>query len=87
MNANNSHINQKVIEIIADVMSISEESITTDSDLRTELEADSMDVVTVAAALSDEFGLEINIDELPENSITVGWIINEVQNYIADASK
>lgn len=86
-NNSNNHINQKVIELVADVMSISGDSINLDSDLRTELDADSMDVVTIAAALSDEFGLEINIDDLPEDSITVRWVVNEVKNYVEDPKK
>ena len=76
------HLNQRVKGVVAEVMSVEEDSIQDTDDLRTELDIDSMDVVTIAALLSDELGFEVEIDDIPEGSITVTWITEQIQSQI-----
>ena len=50
--------------------------------LRT-LGADSMDIVTISAGLSDEFEIDIDLAEIPETGVTVSWITSEVGTLLA----
>ena len=76
-------INQRVIELIAEVMSIDADDISIDTDLSGTLGADSMDIVTISAGLSDEFEIDIDLAEVPETGVTVSWITSEVGNLLA----
>ena len=76
-------LNQRVIELIAEVMSIDAEDINVDTDLSGTLGADSMDIVTISAGLSDEFEIDIDLAEIPETGVTVSWITSEVGTLLA----
>ena len=78
-----NHINHRVIELIAEVMSIDPEDIDIDTDLSGTLGADSMDIVTISAGLSDEFEIDIDLAEVPETGVTVSWITSEVGSLLA----
>ncbi|HEY8361584.1 MAG TPA: acyl carrier protein [Tissierellaceae bacterium] len=71
---------EKVREIIATQFNIDEEEITLDTSFRDTLNADSLDLVELVMALEDEFGLEIDDEDL-ENIRTVG----DAVDYIKDA--
>ena len=86
-NTEKIHLNQKVKKIVAEVMSVQENSFDESSDLRTELEIDSMDVVTIAALLSDELGFEAEIEDIPEGAITVTWITEQILYQIKHRAK
>ena len=53
---------EKVKQIIAGKMSISEGDITVDTKLKEDLQADSLDMVELVMAAEDEFGVEIDED-------------------------
>lgn len=66
----------KVIDIIADKLSIDKKSITPQSTLQT-LGADSLDMVEIIMKLEEYFGIEIN-DEDAEKLSSVDDVVNYV---------
>ena len=71
---------EKIRSIISEQLSIDDiDSITLDTSLTEDLEADSLDAVEVIMALEDEFGIEIP-DEEAEHFKTVGDICKFIEN-------
>ena len=71
---------EKVKSIISEQLSIDNvDSITLDTSLTEDLEADSLDAVEVIMALEDEFGIEIP-DEEAEHFKTMGAICKFIEN-------
>lgn len=70
----------KIKEIIADKLSVSEEEIALDSSFIDDLNADSLDIVELIMALEDELEMEIP-DEDVENFKTVGDVVNYVKQH------
>ena len=68
-------IENKVREIIAEQLGISEEEITMDSSFLDDLGADSLDIVELLMALEEEFSVDIP-DEDAEKMRTVGDVAN-----------
>ena len=70
---------EKVREILCDQLEIDPDEVTLDTDLVTDLGADSLDLVDVVMSLEDEFDKEIP-DEDVENIKTVGDIVSYIEN-------
>ncbi len=70
----------KVKAIIADKLSIDEDTISLDSSFTEDLSADSLDIVELIMALEDEFDLEIP-DEDAEGILTVGDVVDYIRNH------
>lgn len=66
---------EKVKKIIAEQLGINAASITEDSKIADDLGADSLDIVEMVMAFTDEFGIDIP-DEAAENIVTVGDVVN-----------
>ena len=73
-----SMILEKVKQIIAGKMSISEDEITVDTKLKEDLQADSLDMVELVMAAEDEFGVEIEEDAVRE-FVTVGDVVKYIE--------
>ncbi|AOY77347.1 acyl carrier protein [Clostridium formicaceticum] len=70
---------EKVVNIIAEQLGVEEvASITKETSLIADLEADSLDAVEIIMAIEDEFGVEIPDDEA-ENFKNIGDIIAYVE--------
>ncbi len=54
---------EKVKDIIAEQLDVDKESITPETNLLRDLEADSLDAVEIIMAIEDEFGVEIPDEE------------------------
>ncbi len=65
----------KVKEIIVEQLGIDADKVTADSTLVEDLGADSLDVVELIMAFSDEFGIDIP-DDAAENISTVSDVVN-----------
>ncbi len=72
------NIEQKVIEIIADFLDIEVEEIKVESDLKEDLQADSLDFVELVMELEEEFDFEADEDKLA-NLKTVGDVIKFIE--------
>ncbi len=71
---------EKISSIISEQLSIDDvDTITLDTSLTEDLEADSLDAVEVIMALEDEFGIEIP-DEEAEHFKTIGDICKFIEN-------
>ena len=73
---------QKIKEIVADKLSISEDQVTEEASFIDDLGADSLDTVELVMALEDEFDLDIP-DEDAEKLATVGKAIDYVLDHLA----
>ena len=72
---------EKVREIIADKLSISEDEITMDSSFLEDLNADSLDIVELI--IEDELDMEIP-DEDAEGFVTVGDVVKYVKSHVEE---
>lgn len=71
---------EKIRSIISEQLSIDDvDTITLETSLTEDLEADSLDAVEVIMALEDEFGIEIP-DEEAEHFKTIGDICKFIEN-------
>lgn len=70
---------EKLKGIIATQFNVEEDSIESDTSFRDTLNADSLDLVELIMALEDEFGLEVE-DEDMENIKTVGDAVEYITN-------
>ena len=71
----------KVRDIIAEQLDVDKETITAETNLMKDLEADSLDAVEIIMAIEDEFGIEIP-DEQAEEFQVVQAIVDYVTNNI-----
>ena len=69
---------ETIRDILADQLSIDPESLTMETDMLNDLDADSLDVVDVVMSLEDEFGIEIPDDAI-EGIRTVGDLVKYVE--------
>lgn len=69
----------KIKEIIAEQLSVEEDSISMNTNLMKDLEADSLDAVEIIMAIEEEFDIEIP-DEEAENFQTVADLVNYVED-------
>lgn len=70
---------EKVKEIIANQMSISEEEITLETTFTDDLGADSLDVFQIISDLEDSFGVEFQTEDA-EKIKTVGDAVDYINN-------
>lgn len=70
---------EKVQSIIAEQLGVSRESVTLDSSMVEDLGADSLDMVELIMAFSDEFNIDIP-DDAAEGIITVGDVVEYLKN-------
>lgn len=70
---------EEVKNQIADLLGIDAESITEGSELINDLKADSMDIATLLLEVEENYGIEINEDEM-ENLKTVGDIVKYIES-------
>ncbi len=75
-------LTEKIIKLIAEQFNINESEITVDTSFNDDLNADSLDLVELIMALEDEFGLEIE-DEEVEKIKTVGDARDYIKNHIS----
>ncbi|MCD7818968.1 MAG: acyl carrier protein [Lachnospiraceae bacterium] len=66
---------EKLIAIVAEQLHVSEDSITSETDFKTDLGADSLDLFELVMALEEEYDLEIPTEDL-EQLTTVQSVMN-----------
>ena len=71
MNAESAKMTEKMKELIAEQLNCPAEEIKMESSFKEDLGADSLDLYEMVMALEDEYGIEIDTDELTDLS-TVG---------------
>ncbi len=78
-------VEARVKAIIADILSIDEDQLTSEAKFREDLGADSLDLVELIMALEDEFGGRIS-DEDARQITTVGEAVNYVGNQMQESA-
>lgn len=73
---------EKVVNIIAEQLDADADSITMETSMMKDLEADSLDAVEIMMALEDEFGVSIP-DEDAETFKNIGDIVKYVESKIS----
>ncbi|MBR2448122.1 MAG: acyl carrier protein [Clostridia bacterium] len=69
----------KIKVILADQLDVDADTLTLDTDMARDLNADSLDVVEVLMSIEDEFGVEIPDEEI-ENIKTIGNLVEYIEN-------
>lgn len=69
---------EKVKNILAVQFDVDEDSITMETDIQKDLEADSLDVTDLMMTLGDEFDMQVDESEI-ENITTVGSLVNYIE--------
>ena len=70
---------EKMKEIIADQLGVSEDEVTLEASFKEDLDADSLDLFELVMALQEEYDVEIPSDDLAELN-TVGDVINYLKD-------
>lgn len=70
---------EKVVQILAEQLSVDPDKITMDSMLEEDLDADSLDAIDIVMSIEDEFGIEVP-DEAIADMKSVGDIVNFIEN-------
>ena len=70
---------EKMKEIIADQLSVSEDEVTLEASFKDDLDADSLDLFELVMALEEEYDVEIPSDDLAELNT-----VCDVINYLKD---
>ena len=70
---------EKLKKIIAEVLNVDEEEITTETTFVDDLGADSLDLFELVMALEEEYGIEIPAEDL-EDITTVGAIVDYLKD-------
>lgn len=71
---------EKVREIICEQFDVDEKSVTLDTDIREDLDADSLDMVDLVMSFEDEFKIEVP-DSAIETVKTVGDIVKFIEEH------
>ena len=70
---------EKMKEIIAEQLGVSEDEVTLQASFKDDLDADSLDLFELVMALEEEYDVEIPSDDLTELN-TVGDVINYLKD-------
>ena len=70
---------EKIRALLAEQLDIDPAKITMESDIMSDFEADSLDIVDMVMTLEDEFGIEVPDDAI-ESLRTVGDVVNFVDS-------
>ena len=74
---------EKMKEIIADQLGVSEDEVTLEASFKEDLDADSLDLFELVMALEEEYDVEIPSDDLAELN-TVGDVINYLKDKVVE---
>lgn len=83
--ANRFEVGETVRRLVVEILAVPEGKVVDSALLAEDLNASSMDLVSLALALDDEFNLEIDLTELTQDQISVGQIVGYVLARQADA--
>ncbi|MCI8536184.1 MAG: acyl carrier protein [Hungatella sp.] len=72
---------EKLQGIIAEVLNVSEDEITTNTTFVDDLGADSLDLFEIIAAIEEQFDIEIPQEEA-EKIVTVGDAVDQIKNIL-----
>jgi acyl carrier protein len=75
---NRFEVAAEVRRVISETLSVAIGEIHNSTRIAEDLNASSMDVVTLVMSLDDVFGVEIDLNEIPPINVTVDWIVEYI---------
>jgi acyl carrier protein len=75
---NRFEVGTQVKSTIAETLAVPLASVTDTTLVIEDLKANSMDIIAIALAIDDVFGIEIELDKIPQENVTVLWIVDYV---------
>lgn len=75
---------EKVIDIIAELLGVDKANITHDTDIANDLGADSLDIAELLIAFEEQFDIDID-EENAQNISTVGQVIHHIKAALGEA--
>ena len=75
---------EKIKEIVSENLGVDSAQITEESSFKDDLGADSLDLFEMVMALEDEYGIEMQYEELEKRVKTVGDVIEYLSEQGAD---
>jgi acyl carrier protein len=76
-----AEIQERITDIIVELLGVDPEKVTPNARFREDLEADSLDLVELIMAFEDEFGGEISDEEAQQLS-TVGDVVKYIETHM-----
>ncbi|NLY47111.1 MAG: acyl carrier protein [Tissierella sp.] len=76
-------MSERIISLICEQFNVDEDDVNLETSFRDDLNADSLDLVELVMALEDEYGLEIE-DEDVDSIKTVGDAANYIKNVLGE---
>jgi acyl carrier protein len=86
MKVNREEIRAAVFECVAETLNITEEDLVEETLIREDLDADSMDVVTLMVLLDDKFDAEFNPEDVPGENVSLSWVIDHITAKLSKAA-
>lgn len=83
MNQNRESIRLAVFDCVAETLNIPADELTEDTLIREDLEADSMDVVTLMVLLDDKFNAEFSPEDVPSENVSLQWVVDHIARKLA----
>ena len=74
------------MRVIGDLTGVDPQDLGLGTRIREDLKADSMQVLALMIALDAEFDVEFDISQIPEEEVTIEWILNFVASTLARAN-
>lgn len=84
MDQNRESIRLAVFDCVAETLNIPADDLTEDTLIREDLEADSMDVVTLMVLLDDTFNAEFSPEDVPSENVSLKWVVDHIMNKLED---
>lgn len=78
MTPNREEIVAAVLDSVAETLNIPLTEFSEDTLIREDLEADSMDVVTLMVLLDDKFDAEFNPEDIPAEDVSIRWVVEYI---------
>ncbi len=75
---NRNEVTREVMQLIAEIMAVSVEDLHGDTRVVEDLNASSMDILTLVMALDAAFSTEIHLGDIPPSNVSVNWIADYV---------
>ncbi|MGR9091313.1 MAG: acyl carrier protein [Gammaproteobacteria bacterium] len=85
MKQNRETIRIAVFDCVAETLNIPADELTEDVLIREDLEADSMDVVTLMVLLDDKFNAEFNPEDVPSENVSLKWVVEHIVTTLEDS--
>ena len=84
MNQNRETIRMAVFDCVAETLNIPADELTEDMLIKEDLEADSMDVLTLMVLLDDKFNAEFSPEDVPSENVSLKWVVDHIIKKLDD---